>query len=260
MAGANNDIFQRIEKKYMVTPEKYEELRKRLEEYMKVDDYGLSTICNIYYDTRDDELIRRSIEKPVYKEKLRVRSYGVPGEDTKVFTEIKKKYDGIVYKRRISLPMNTTRAYLNEGKDPGFDSQIRREIDYFMVYYRPVPKMFIGYDRIAMYGKEDPELRLTLDFNIRARDTDLDLTLGDHGGLLLPKDTVLMEVKVGGAYPLWMSHILNELEIYGVSFSKYGTGYKQKLAASMEARKHWTKDRTTGKAMVPGTWPKGVAI
>ncbi len=260
MAGANNDIFQRIEKKYMLTPDKYEAFRKRIEEYMKVDDYGLSTICNIYYDTRDDELIRRSIEKPIYKEKLRVRSYGVPKEDTEVFTEIKKKYAGVVYKRRIKLPMDVTRAYLNEGKDPGLESQIRREIDYFMNYYHPVPKMFIGYDRIAMYGREDPELRLTLDFNIRARDTDLDLTLGDQGRLLLPKDYVLMEIKVGGAYPLWMIHLLNELELYGVSFSKYGTGYKQKLAAYLETRKHLTTPGRNTPIAIPGTQPRGVAI
>lgn len=236
-----NDRFERIEKKYLVSADKYKKLREKLNFHMTVDEYGLSTICNIYYDTENYELIRRSIEKPDYKEKLRLRSYGIPGEETKTFVEIKKKWDGVVYKRRIQLPMSESRAYLNEGKQPGKDSQIKREIDYFMDFYKPVPKMYIAYDRIAMYGKEDPSLRITLDHRIRYRLNDLDLTKGDNGKLLLNEGDALMEIKIGGAYPMWLVEILSELELYQISFSKYGTAYKRELVKKIEKQKQRDK-------------------
>ena len=239
----SNDKFERIEKKYLVSGEKYKHLWERLQNYMTVDEYGLSTICNIYYDTENYELIRRSIEKPAYKEKLRLRSYGVPKDTTKTFVEIKKKWAGVVYKRRVEMPMAESRAYLNERKEPSKDSQIKREIDYFLDFYKPVPKMYIAYDRIAMYGKEDPSLRITLDFRIRYRLEDLDLTKGDHGTLVLNEDDVLMEIKVGGAYPLWLVDILSELEIYQVSFSKYGTAYKKELAKKLAKRRQQESEK-----------------
>ncbi|MCR5791925.1 MAG: polyphosphate polymerase domain-containing protein [Lachnospiraceae bacterium] len=234
----NNSIFERIEKKYLLSGEKYKLFWERIQEYMEVDEYGLSTICNIYYDTDNYELIRHSIEKPAYKEKLRLRSYGVPKEDTQTFVEIKKKWSGVVYKRRIEMPMQESRRFLNAGKVSGRDSQIKREIDYFMEFYHPVPKMFIAYDRIAMYGKDDPELRLTMDFRIRYRTEHLDLTEGDFGTLVLGEDDVLMEIKVGGAYPIWMAQLLSELQIYQTSFSKYGTAYKLEVVKDMEKRRN----------------------
>jgi len=233
MAGKNNDTFERIEKKYLLDAQTYQILLPRLQKYMAIDEYGLSTICNVYYDTPQYDLIRRSLEKPVYKEKLRIRSYGVPREDSPVFVEIKKKWQGVVYKRRVELSMQEGRDYLNNSVKPEKNTQIRREIDYFLDFYKPVPKMYIAYDRIAMYGKQDESLRLTLDFNIRARDYDLDLTKGDDGRLLMDKGMVLMEIKVGGAYPIWLSSLLNEMKIYQISFSKYGTAYQQMMRDQM---------------------------
>ncbi len=225
----NNEIFQRIEKKYMLNEEQYDKLQIRMKDYMMVDNYGLNTICNVYYDTQNYELIRTSIEKPPYKEKLRIRSYGVPKENDKTFIEIKKKYDGIVYKRRIHLSLKEARNFLEHGIKPIKDSQILREIDYFMNFYHPVKQMYIAYDRIAMFGIEDDSIRITFDKNIRSREYDLDLGKGDYGELLLDKGSILMEVKVAGAYPLWMVSMLSELKIYPTSFSKYGNIYKQKL-------------------------------
>lgn len=233
MAGKNNTIFERIEKKYLINAETYQLLLPRLLGYMSIDEYGLSTICNVYYDTPQYDLIRYSLEKPVYKEKLRIRSYGVPKEEDPVFVELKKKWQGVVYKRRVRLTMQEGRDYLNLGKMPQKDTQIRREIDYFLDFYKPIPKMFIAYDRIALFGKEDASLRVTLDFNIRARDYDLDLTKGDRGRLLMNRGNVLMEIKVGSAYPLWLSSLLSELQIYQISFSKYGTAYQQMMLARM---------------------------
>lgn len=224
-----NYVFQRVEKKFLLSKEKYNLLLERLEPHMSMDEYGQHTIGNIYYDTDTYELISHSIEKPAYKEKFRIRSYGVPNEDSKVFLEIKKKYDGIVYKRRISLSLAEAKAYLNFGKRPRKETQILKEIDYFIAYYHPSPKVYIAYDRVAYFGKEDPEVRITFDHNIRSRQYDLDLKAGDYGDKLLNEDQYLMEVKVPGAMPLWLAHIFSELEIYPSSFSKYGNIYKQTI-------------------------------
>ena len=229
---AANETFKRVEKKYLLTREKYNELREALKDRIVEDEYGLSSISNVYYDTDDYRLIRDSIEKPKYKEKLRVRSYGTPKEETKVFLELKKKFDGIVYKRRVSMPLREARNYLENGVWPEskVNTQILKEIDYFQKMYRSTPRMYLAYDRIATYGVEDNKLRITFDQNIRYRQEEIDLAMGDAGRKLLKNDEVLMEIKVGGAYPLWLSEILNRLEIYPHSFSKYGNIYKELLA------------------------------
>lgn len=225
----SNTIFERVEKKYLLSGKEYELLRERLIPHMEMDEYGLHTICNIYFDTESYELARTSIEKPVYKEKLRLRSYGIPDDTSKVFLEIKKKYKGIVYKRRVSMTLEEVRRYLNHGIRPATDNQILREIDYFIKFYHPVPKVYLAYDRIAMFGTENPDIRITFDQNIRSRMTELDLAKGDHGKYLLDKGNILMEIKVPGAYPLWLADILSDLRIYPSSFSKYGNVYKNQL-------------------------------
>ena len=224
-----NTVFKRYEKKYMLTKEQYASFKEDIDDFMKIDEYGLSTICNIYYDTVDYKLISRSIEKPIYKEKIRLRSYGIPTPDSTVFLELKKKYKGIVYKRRKALPL--TEAYdciekcdMGERKD-----QISRELNYFLKMYKPVPSVYLAYDRIAMYGIENPDFRITFDFNIRSRDEDVDLMSSDYGENLLPDGEVLMEIKVAGAYPFWLIKLLEKYDIYPISFSKYGAVYKNEL-------------------------------
>ncbi|MCR5610036.1 MAG: polyphosphate polymerase domain-containing protein [Lachnospiraceae bacterium] len=218
--------FKRYEKKYFLTPDKANLLLNYMMPYMKQDEYGKYTICNIYYDTDSFGLIRNSIEKPVYKEKLRVRSYGTPANDSKVFIEIKKKYDGVVYKRRITTRADQVEAYLNGYVEDEKNAQIRKEILYFQNMYRSKPKVFIGYDRLAFAGIEDPELRITFDTNLRYRANYLDLRYGDKGLPIINDDRVLMEIKIPGTCPLWLSHLLDGLEIRPISFSKYGTCYK----------------------------------
>lgn len=222
-------VFQRIEKKYLLTKDKYEKFLKAIEPYMSIDEYGLHTICNIYYDTDTYDLIRHSIEKPTYKEKLRLRSYGVPSKRDKVYLEIKKKYDGVVYKRRISLSLEEAERYLNHRIRPGSSNQIFNEIDYFMDYYNPTPKLYLAYDRVAYFGKEDRSFRLTFDHNIRSREVNIELDKGDFGKSLLQEDEYLMEIKIPMALPIWMARILSDLEIYPTSFSKYGNIYKEKI-------------------------------
>ncbi len=232
-------VFKRKEKKYLLSEKDYNAFISRAQEYLVKDSYGEYTICNIYYDTQDYSLIRRSIEKPQYKEKLRLRSYGVPSYEDKVFLEIKKKYKGIVYKRRSALSLREAEAYMNEGILPSQENQIFREIEYFVSFYRPQAKIFLAYDRTAFAGAEDSGLRITFDRNIRSREYDLSLSAGDYGECLLEKGQCLMEIKGGGGMPVGLARILSDMQIFPVSFSKYGNVYKNMLrseAAELRAQ------------------------
>lgn len=219
-------VFNRYEKKYLMPEKIYLELRCALRPYMQEDQYGLHTICNIYYDTPQWELIRKSIEKPIYKEKLRLRSYGIPTLDSPVFLEIKKKYRKTVNKRRIQLALREAYDYLEKGIRPKKESQILQEIDFFLKRYNLQRGVYLAYDRIALAEKDNPDFRVTFDKNIRSRRIDMGLECGDHGELLLPENYRLMESKVMGATPLWFAKILSQLAVYPVSFSKYGNVYR----------------------------------
>ena len=224
----SSQVFQRIEKKYLLDGEQYRRFLEGMAPHMELDRYGLHTIGNIYFDTEEDALIRTSLAKPPYKEKMRLRGYGIPGDGDLVFLELKKKWEGIVYKRRVAMTPEEAERYVTEGIWPLPEKQMRKEMDYFMKYYRPRPKVYLAYDRMAYFGKEDGELRLTVDQRIRSRERALDLRAGDEGELLFEEERYLMEIKVPEAYPLWLAHLLSELEIYPVSFSKYGMYYKKR--------------------------------
>lgn len=229
MAKKLQQSFKRVEKKYLLTPAQYNALLDGMGPYMKADEYGRYTICNIYYDTDNFELIRTSLEKPIYKEKLRLRSYGTPTDDKKVFVEIKKKFDHVVYKRRTVMPCAEAVGYLAGDIYPEKEDQICHEIDWFLNVHQPKPKVFIAYDRVALAGVENEELRVTFDTNLRWRDYDLDLRKGDHGQPILPQDRILMEIKIPGTAPVWLSRLLSEVGAFPTSFSKYGTCYKDHL-------------------------------
>lgn len=217
-------IFCRRETKYLITKEQKERVLILMGDRITPDEYGRSTICNLYYDTPDFLLIRRSIEKPVYKEKLRLRCYGNPPAGEKIFFEIKKKHKQIVYKRRITLPDSEEENAIT-GNIPD-DSQIAREIRYFFNRYSPLaPRVYLSYEREAFYGVGDRGFRVTFDDNILARCSDLHLTDGSYGVPLLPEGMVLMEVKCEGALPIWMAKLLSQEKMYKTSFSKYGTAY-----------------------------------
>lgn len=225
-------VFKRYEKKFLLTDYQYKILREKLDAYMEEDSYGLHTINNIYYDTPDYQLIRQSLSKPVYKEKLRLRSYGTATWESDVFVEIKKKFDGVVYKRRVSMKLLEANKYLLKEKQANKTTQITREIDWFLKAYELSPKVFMAYDRIALFGKEDEKLRITFDTDIRWREENLDLTKGSYGSQLLRPGQVLMEIKIPQVMPLWMSHLLDDLEIRAASFSKYGECYNNYLIHS----------------------------
>ena len=222
--------FERYEKKYILTGAQYEAILPEIKKFTVMDVYGQYTICNIYYDTDQFDLIRQSLRKPYYKEKFRVRSYGVPGDGSTVFAEIKKKSGDVVYKRRIDGSPDEIDAFLNKDAPLSDNRQIQEEIRWFMKKNRPSPKVFIGYDRTAYAGIEDPEFRITFDRNIRYRLHDLDLRSGDQGDPVLDDDTVIMEVKVKDAMPLWLVPVLSNNRIYPGSFSKYGSCYERFIA------------------------------
>lgn len=236
--AAAQEIFKRVEKKYIVTDEQQEELVKRMKGKMEADQYGLTTICNIYYDTPDHQLIRTSMEKPVYKEKLRIRSYGVPDKDSKVFVELKKKYKGVVYKRRVDMSLLDSYEFVNFGIPPGKNPQIEKEIMYFLKFYRKIsPAMYLSYDRIAYAGVGNPDLRITFDGNITYREEETRLEKGVWGEKLLDPHTRIMEIKIPGAMPVWLSELLDDLKIYPGSFSKYGEAYKRVFSEALDRSK-----------------------
>lgn len=229
------EVFNRYEIKYMMDSETCEKVQRQLIEYMELDEYNKKhpfyTISNVYYDTEDNHLIRTSLSKPKYKEKLRLRAYGVPNMEDKVYLEIKKKVNGLVNKRRTKLVLNEAYDFVETGDKPELKSymnkQVLNEIDYLIKLYKPVPKLYLAYDRKAFFGINNRDLRVTFDTNIRSRREDVRLEAGDHGRKLLPNDDLwLMEVKAEKTIPIWLSRMLSSYKLFKTSFSKYGTEYK----------------------------------
>lgn len=221
-------VFKRYELKYLITLEQKRKILEAMAPYMQIDQYGKTTIRNIYYDTENYRLIRRSIDKPVYKEKLRVRSYEQADAKSKVFVELKKKYKNVVYKRRHSLSEEEAERWLSGVKHCKEQNQIVKEIDYFFSYYQTLrPAVFLSYDREAYYCKNGGDFRVTFDENVLFRQEQMSLKEGIGGIQILPEGITIMEVKCSGGMPLWLSSILTEEKIYKTSFSKYGTAYQK---------------------------------
>lgn len=231
----NGYTFERRELKYRITDAQRAALEAAFDARMVPDEYGESTICNIYYDTADYRLIRASLEKPAYKEKLRLRSYGATEPGGEVFLELKKKYKGIVYKRRITLPEDAAGEFIAGRAPLGEHGQIGREIEYFTAFYAPLlPAVHLSYERSAWFSREDRDLRITFDKNIRFRQEDVSLTLPAGGRRILPEGESLMEIKAAAALPLWLVSELDTLGIYQSTFSKYGEAYKAILAGAQK--------------------------
>lgn len=233
--------FERHEKKYLIDAGQTQKLLSHLHSYMEVDMYGRHTICTLYFDTEDYAVIRRCQERPQFREKLRLRSYGVPAADSTVYLELKKKFNGITYKRRAPFCLHELNQILDNisfsEENPHLDSGIARhsdqisgELGWYLAQQPLRKKVLICNDREAYVGKADPDLRITFDSNIRWRTNRLSLEDGDDGELLLDADSSLIEIKTKQALPLWLVKILSDLKIYPLSFSKYGTVYQQLLS------------------------------
>lgn len=209
--------FKRYEIKYKLSPIEYAKMQDFIKDYMILDKYGKHNISNVYYDTSDYQIIRRSIEKPEYKEKLRVRLYNQNKDN--VFVELKKKYKGIVYKRRICLDKDGAKKFFNG--EISLDNQISKEIDYFLHFYDGIkPSVNLAYDREAYFGKENKDFRMTFDTNICVN------KYGEDEIHEITKD-IIMEVKTAGGLPSWLTEYLTENKIFKASFSKYGEAYKR---------------------------------
>ena len=231
-------VFKRYELKYLLTQAQKQIILRAMEPYMQLDKYGRTTIRNIYYDTDDYLLIRRSIEKPVYKEKLRIRSYKRANPESTVFVELKKKYQSVVYKRRISLPEKGAMEWIDKDHHCHDGTQIASEIEYFIDYYKTLhPVVFLSYEREAYYCKDGSDFRVTFDDTILCRQEDLSLESEAYGTPLLPDGAILMELKCSGGIPLWMTKVLSSQHIYKTSFSKYGTAYQTMIFPQLHGAK-----------------------
>lgn len=221
-------IFKRYEIKYMLTSAQKDQILQAMQPHMSRDAYGQTTIRNVYFDTDNYRLIRHSMEKPAYKEKLRLRSYAQAGGENPVFAELKKKYDGIVYKRRISLPEKDAMAWLCGNAPAPCCDQISREIDYFLRYYQNLhPVIFLSYRREAFFSHDGSDFRITFDDNILCRQDRLSLEEDPGGTPILESGKFLMEIKTSGGIPLWLTQVLTREKIYKTSFSKYGAAYER---------------------------------
>ena len=229
MAKEIIQVMKRYELKYRLSKEQVELFKTKVLNHMMIDKYGLTTISSIYYDTPNYSLINRSIEKPLFKEKIRLRSYGIAKKDSPVFLEIKRKNGKIVYKRRIVTRDDKVERFLREGEE--FDkNQISRELEAFRENYKVLePKYLIIYDRIAYY-QDNSDVRITLDSNPRYRTTDLNLHTSTEGTPLLGEGEAILEVKVQHSVPLWLVEILTEGKIYQTGFSKVGTAHRREMA------------------------------
>lgn len=233
------EVFNRYENKYLMDSTAFYELYRRLLEYMELDEYNKNdqvySISNIYFDTEHDSLVRNSLSKPKYREKLRIRAYGVPAYDAKVYLELKKKVFGLVNKRRTALKLNEAYDFVKSGKEPefreGMNKQVLQEIKYFLQRYELHPKLYLAYDRIALFCIRSRDLRITFDTNIRTRRHDLKLESGDYGEQLLSRGQWLMEVKAERTIPVWLAQLLSERRMFRTSFSKYGNEYKKSLSS-----------------------------
>lgn len=225
-------VFERKEIKYVISYQKWKNLLHELEPFMKLDKYGKHLITNIYYDTQTWYLIRHSMSRPVYKEKVRLRSYGVPTEREQVFMELKKKYKGVVYKRRTDLRLNQAERFL--AHEPVTAAHINRQIMHefeavLNTYPDLKPAMYLSYERMAYVGKEDDSVRITFDQDILYRTDDLSLMAGSYGESILQQNELLMEIKISGGMPIWLANILSENQIFPSKFSKYANAYKKYL-------------------------------
>ncbi len=234
-------VFKRYEKKYMLNMKQYRETIDFLSDYMTFDKYCIDEksygLLNIYYDTPDNILIGRSVQKPIYKEKLRLRSYFLPeNDDSRVFFEIKQKYDGCVTKRRAVMTYGEAKYLSETGNAPAIknasyiDNQVAKEISQMFVRYPGLaPSVFVSYSRMAMFGKQDRELRVTFDKEIIVRHNNPTFDYGLDGESILPDNSILMEIKIPNCLPLWLAHYLSENSIFNTSFSKYGKEYEYRI-------------------------------
>lgn len=231
------NIFQRYEKKFLMTREQFLYWNQVLEEQFQLDEYGQYTVASTYYDTPGFQVIQQSLDKPSFREKLRLRSYGATEDKDTVYLELKKKVRGVSYKRRAPLTLAEAEKYMSQRVIPRESNQILREVDWYLSQYAVEAKAIISYERTAFVQTSDPALRLTIDKNIRWRRENLSLSQGSYGAPLLADERYLMEIKASESLPAWLCRALSAGKIYPTSFSKYGKVYEQYLHLQATSQK-----------------------
>jgi len=236
------DIFRRREKKYLITSEQGAALQKLVSRYTVIDQHGEYLIRDLYYDTANWDIIGKSIQRPSYKEKLRLRLYGQYNNESQGFLEMKRKYESIVYKRRIAFPLSELKNRCVREIVSEVDSQISREISYFLKVNPVSEKIYIAYKRTAYTGVEDEGLRITFDRDLVFHLCSLngnylseynDCQIGGRqieDCQIIEQNQILMEIKTSGAIPLWLTGALSENNIFPISFSKFGVCYARYIS------------------------------
>ena len=219
-------IIDRMEQKYFVSFDKYNKLMKLINNKLVKDKYFSERIYNIYFDNDEYEFMTKSLDKPLYKEKVRLRSYETKDKNSNVFLEIKKKFQGHGNKRRVVINYNEAKDYIDNKIIPNTNKQIMGELDYTFKKNNLKPKISLTYDRLSYAFKEDESYRVTFDTNIRYSNKKVDLVDLDDEYCLF-NDGYIMEVKTLKGYPSWFIKALNELKLYPVSYSKVGEAYKE---------------------------------
>lgn len=226
------EIFSRYELKYLIPFHLYEELSQILKTRMVYDKYGDSegkyNIISLYFDSADKKIYYETRNKRKYRQKLRLRIYNKATLEDNAYFEVKKKYKNRVNKRRTSIKLEHAYQYIDNllGKHDEIsvsNQQIFGEIDSFRTLYNLVPENIVSYDRQAFVGVDDPDLRVTFDYNLRCRKDDLHIEHGPHGTHFVDPNMVVLEVKVDYSVPLWLSRILSELGCRKGSVSKFCT-------------------------------------
>ena len=242
-------IFKRYENKYLITFDQFAAVWKTLPRYMAPDQYGEYIIQNLYYDTDGWDVARASADKPLYKEKLRLRCYGKLAQDSVLFLELKKKYNGVVYKRRLPISMSAlSRRTVQDAISltiiqgaarsiSGGSPQIARELDYYLSNNAVYEKIYISHNRKAYVGKDDPDLRVTFDTDVHFRLDNLHFTLPGDGRLILPRGIILMEIKTPGGMPVWLARLLSDNNIFPSVFSKFGACYSGYILNTAESER-----------------------
>ena len=219
-------IIDRMEQKYFVSFDKYKKLMDIIEDKLVKDKYFSERIYNIYFDNDEYEFMTKSLDKPLYKEKVRLRSYETADKNSNVFLEIKKKFQGHGNKRRVVINYNDAIDYINNKIIPDTNKQIMNELDYTFKKNNLKPKISLTYDRLSYAFKEDDSYRITFDTNIRYSNKKIDLVDLDDDYCLF-NDGYIMEVKTLKGYPMWFIKALNELKLFPTSYSKVGEAYKE---------------------------------
>lgn len=230
-------VFDRIEKKYLITKDEKKKLLKVIKQNMEKDNYHKSEVYNLYFDTDNYDLIVQSIDQPVFKHKLRARSY--KGYD-RVFLEVKTKIRGRDlnpgYKRRVMITHDdfdqlvkgkkTVEELAAQAKETPSDIQIAKEVDYLIKHFDLKPKIMTMYNRESYKGEDS--LRITFDEDLKYRDKNLNLKQPKRGKIYFKdKRNIIMEIKAHGVLPLWLVEVLSANKLYPQQFSKVGKSYEK---------------------------------